>query len=73
MSINIALNQDYDKATVQLSILGYVRAAIHLLQHDKPKRLQDSPYPWTQPFYENINQMLSDKEPAEELDENNQK
>ena len=49
---------------------GYVRAEIHSFQHKKSKRPQDSPYPWTQPIHgENL--MLSEKAPAEELDENN--
>ena len=52
---------------------GYVRAALHSFQHEKPKRPQDSPYPWTQLVYGKTNQMLSEKVPAEELDEHNQK
>ena len=47
---------------------GYVRAALHDLQHDKPKKPQESPHPWTQPVYRNNNHMLSEKSPAEELD-----
>ena len=43
------------------------------MQHEAPKWLQDSPYPRTQPVYGKNNQMLSEKAPAEELDENNQK
>ena len=39
----------------------------------KPKRPQDSPYPWTQPVYGKKNKMLSEKAPAKELDEHNQK
>ena len=41
--IGIALKWDYEKGTVQLSMPDYVRAALHAFQHDKPKRLQDSP------------------------------
>ena len=52
---------------------GYVRAALHAFQHEKPKRPQDSPYPWTQPVYGKNNQMLSEKALAGELDEYNQK
>ena len=73
MYIGIALKWEYEKGTVQLSMPGYVRAALHAFQHEKPKRPQDSPYPWTQPVYGKNNQMLSEKAPAEELDENNQK
>ena len=48
-------------------------AALHSFQHQKPKRPQYSPYPWAQPIHGKNNHILSDKEPAEELDENNQK
>ena len=52
---------------------GYVRAALHYFQHDKPKQPQESLYPLTQPIYGNNNNMLSEKSPYEESDENNQK
>ena len=51
----------------------YVRSILHAYQHEKPKRPQDSPYPWTQSVYGKNNQMLSEKATAEELDEYNQK
>ena len=50
--IGIALKWDYEKGTVQISMTGYVRAALHDFQHDKPKQMQESPYPWTQPITE---------------------
>ena len=50
----------------------YVQAAPHAFQHKKPKLPQDSPYPFIQPVYGKNNQMLSEKAPAKELDENNQ-
>ena len=50
--IGISLKWDHEKGTVQLSMPGYVRATLHACQHKKPKRPQDSPYPWTQPFME---------------------
>ena len=56
--IGIALKWDYEKGTVQLSMPGYVRAALNGFQHEKPKRLLESPYPWTQPVYSKDNQML---------------
>ena len=52
---------------------GYLRAALHSFQHEKPKQPQYSPYPWTQPIYVNNNQILNKKNTAEELDKNNQK
>ena len=56
--IGIALKWEYGKGTVQLSMPGYVRATLHAFQHEKLKRLQDSPYPWTQPVYGKNNQMI---------------
>ena len=52
---------------------SYVRATLHTFQNEKPKRPQNSPYPWTQPNYENNNQILPGKVPAELLDEYNKK
>ena len=46
--IGIALKWDYEKGTVQLSMTVYVCASLYSFQHEKPKRPQDSPYPWTQ-------------------------
>ena len=51
----------------------YLCAALHSLQYEEPKIPQDSPYPWTQSIYGKDNRILPEKEPAEELDENNQK
>ena len=73
MYIGIELKWYYENGTVQLSMPEYVRAALNYFLHDKPKLTQDSSYPWTQPIYGKNNQMLSEKAPAEELDENNQK
>ena len=57
--IGIALKWDHEKGTVQLSIPGYVRAELHSLQHTKPTRPQDSPYPWIQSINGKSNHMLS--------------
>ena len=35
--IGIALKWDHEKVTVQLSMPGYVHAALHAFQHKKPK------------------------------------
>ena len=52
---------------------GYVHVVLNALQHEKPKRPQDSTYPGKQLVYGKNNHMLSGKAPAEELDEHNQK
>ena len=53
--IGVALKCYYEKVKVELSMPGYVRAALRALQHDKAKRLKDSPYPWTKPVSGNNN------------------
>ena len=57
--IVIALKWDYETVTVQLSMPGYVHVALHASQHEKPKRLQESQYSWTQPIYGKNNNILS--------------
>ena len=52
---------------------GYVHAALHSFQQEKPKIPQESPYPQAQLIYEKNNQMISEKSPAEKLDDNNNK
>ena len=37
----VSINWDYDKGTVQLSMPGYVCAALHYFQHENPKIAQD--------------------------------
>ena len=39
--IGITLKWEYEKGTVQLSMTGYLCAALHSFQHEKPKRPQD--------------------------------
>ena len=71
--IGIALKSDYEKGTVKISMPDYVCAELHSFQHGKPQRHQESTYPFTQPIYEKNNPMLSEKAPAEKLDDNNKK
>ena len=69
MYIGIALKWDYSKGMVQLSMPGYVCAALYSFQPKEPKRQNDSPYIWKQPVYGENNKMLSEKAPYEEFDE----
>ena len=39
----IALKWDYEKGTVQISMAGYVRTALHSFQQEKYKIPQDPP------------------------------
>ena len=65
----VALKWEYEKGTVQISVLIYVGAA-HSFQHEK-KRPQFSPYPWNQHIYGKNNHILNEKKQYEELDKNN--
>ena len=71
--IVISLQWDYEKGKVQIFMPGFVCVFLHSFQHEKPKLLQDSPYPWTKTIIGNNNQILNEKQLAEELDENKQK
>ena len=47
----ITLKWDYINRTVDLSIPGYVKAALHRFQHPDLERPEHLPYAWTQPVY----------------------
>ena len=47
--IGLTFDWDYDGEEVHISMPGYVAKALKQFQHEKPKRRQDSPYPWTPP------------------------
>jgi hypothetical protein len=47
----IKLKWDYVNRTCDLSMPGYVKAALKRFQHPKPKRAQHSPHSWLKPHY----------------------
>ena len=47
----INIKWDYTKRTVDLSMPGYIQAALHKFQHPAPKRAQHAPHHWNQPVY----------------------
>jgi hypothetical protein len=47
----LTLKWDYEDRTVDVSMPGYVAAAIHKFQHPTPTKPQHAPYKWTQPTY----------------------
>ena len=49
--IGITLDWDYDERLVHLSIPGYVQKGLVQFRHPRPKRPQNSPYPFTPPKY----------------------
>jgi hypothetical protein len=47
----LTINWDYDKHHVDISMPGYVTAALHKFQHPKPTKPEDSPHAWNEPTY----------------------
>ena len=47
----ITLKWDYKKRTVQMSLPGYVEAALQRFQHPAPTRAQDAPHRYNKPVY----------------------
>jgi hypothetical protein len=67
----VALDWDYINRTVDLSMPGYIKAALHKYQHAAPARPEHAPHTWNQPIYgaktqfvkdETISPALSDKD-----------
>ena len=48
----ITLKWDYRNRTVDLSMPGYIQAALHKYQHPTPTRAQHAPHTWSKPNYE---------------------
>jgi hypothetical protein len=47
----VSINWDYHNQHVNISMPGYVEAALHKFQHPSPTRPEDSPHVWNQPTY----------------------
>ena len=47
----VSINWDYHNRHVDISMPGYVEAALHKFQHPAPTRPEDSPHAWNQPTY----------------------
>jgi hypothetical protein len=57
---------DYIKRTCDLSMPGYIQAAIHKFQHPHPKREQHAPHQWIAPTYgakQQLTQPIDDSKP----------
>ena len=57
--IGITLKWNYTKRMEELSITGYVEAALYEFQHPKPSRPQQYPYPSTSPIYGSNSQLTT--------------
>jgi hypothetical protein len=67
----LTLDWDYTNRTVDLSMPGYIKAALHKYQHAAPARPEHAPHMWNPPIYgaktqfvkdETISPALSDKD-----------
>jgi hypothetical protein len=47
----LTLDWDYKKRTVDLSMTGYIKAALHKYQHPVPARPEHAPHTWNTPIY----------------------
>jgi hypothetical protein len=63
----LTLDWDYKDHTVDLSMPGYIKAALHKYQHPAPARPEHSPHPWNPPIYGAKTQFVSDTEPSPAL------
>jgi hypothetical protein len=45
------LDWDYKKCIVDLSIPGYIKAALHKYQHPTPAHREHAPHTWNPPIY----------------------
>jgi hypothetical protein len=56
----LALDWDYKNRTVDLSMPGYIKAALHKHQHPAPARPEHSPHTWNPPIYVAKTQFVND-------------
>jgi hypothetical protein len=57
----LTLDWDYKNRTVNLSMPGYIKAALHKYQHAAPAQPQHAPYTWKPPIYGAKTQYVEDK------------
>jgi hypothetical protein len=57
----LTLDWDYKNRTVDLSMPGYIKAALHKYQHAAPARPEHAPYTWNPPIYGAKTQFVKDE------------
>jgi hypothetical protein len=57
----LTLDWDYEKRTVDLSMPGYIKSALHKYQHPAPARPEHAPHTWNPPIYGAKTQFVDDK------------
>ncbi len=58
----LTLQWDYQQRTVDVSMPGYVAAALHKFQHPPPIKAQDAPHDWNKPVYGSKVQYAADED-----------
>jgi hypothetical protein len=56
----LKLDLDYINCTVDLSMPGYIKAALHKYQHPAPTRPEHAPHQWNPPVYGAKTQYVED-------------
>jgi hypothetical protein len=57
----LTLELDYKSHTVDLSMPGYIKAALHKYQHAAPARPEHAPHTWNSPIYGAKTQYVEDE------------
>jgi hypothetical protein len=57
----LTLEWDYKKRTVDLSMPGYIKKALHKYQHAAPSRPEHAPHMWNPPIYGTKTQDVEDE------------
>jgi hypothetical protein len=57
----LTLDWDYKNRTLDLSMPGYIKAALHKYQHAAPARPEHAPHTWNTPIYGAKTQYVEDK------------
>jgi hypothetical protein len=60
----LTLEWNYQDHTVDLSMPGYIKDALHKYQHPAPARPEHSPHTWNPPIYGAKTQFVSDPKPS---------
>jgi hypothetical protein len=63
----LTLDWDYKNHTVDLSMPGYIKAALHKYQHPAPARPEHAPHTWNPPIYGAKTQFVNEATPSPAL------
>jgi hypothetical protein len=63
----LKLDWDYINGTVDLSMHGYIKAALHKYKHPAPKRPEHAPHQWNPPIYGAKTQYVEDTQDSPAL------